>query len=103
VYIPSTKTGIECKLFVHHNAEGQYLKSCMAELAKSFKKYIASGKIERLIGVTNLNESYQLEVEKEVREILKKDNLKFTDLKIICYSFEQLHKMLEDEIHPIQS
>lgn len=98
VYIPSTKTGIECKLFVHPNAEGKYLKSCMANLATSFKKYIESGKVERLIGVINLDQSYQNDVENEVRNLLKKDNVQFTDLKIICYSFEQLHKMLEDEI-----
>lgn len=103
VYIPKTKTGIECKLFVHPQAEGKYLHSCISELIKSLKKYVESGKSERLIAVINLDERYKEQIEEEIKKSLTEISIPFKEVKVVCYSVGSLLTTLDEEIQYYRS
>ena len=98
VYIPISKTGIECKLFVHSYAEGNSLDSRISDIMVSLKKYVESGKTERLIVIINLAEEFKERIESEIKNNLKKNSLPFTHVKVVCNSVQDLLSVLNEEI-----
>lgn len=101
VYIPATKTGIECKLFVNQSPQGSQFDSAKGELVKSFEMYNKHG-IKRFIGLTNLNEAESKELEKYILEKLKNKGIEPKFLKIGHFSFGNLIDILNEEIEFIK-
>ena len=101
VYIPATKTGIECKLFVNPSPQGSQFDSAKGELVKAFEIYNKHG-IKRLIGLTNLNEPESKELEKYILEKLKTKGIEPEFLKIGHFSFGNLIDILNEEIEFIK-
>lgn len=102
VYIPKTKTGIECKLFVNPQAEGKYLHSSISEVVKSFKKYVEYEGVKRLIAIVNLDERYHEEAEKEIKSKLANAKLSYDELIVVCFSITNLLTILSEEIQRLK-
>lgn len=99
VYIPASKTGIECKLFVNPHPQGNQFESYKGEILNIFLKYAKFG-INRFIAITNLSKKDALELEEKLKLQLKEKGLQEKHLRVGHFSMENLISILDEEISP---
>ncbi len=93
VYIPQTKTGIECKLVIEHEPSDNQFQSHYDEVQRDLKKYLKYG-IKNLIVITNIEEHHADALKKRLQEELNLDSE--TTLKIIHHSIPLLLETLSN-------
>jgi len=102
VYVPTTKTGIECKLFVNTTPQGNQFESFKAEILNSFIKYSNFG-ITRLIAITNLSKAEAQLIKDGIKRDLTEKKIQFDYLQIGYFSIEDLISILDNEIKIIKN
>lgn len=70
VYIPQTKTGIECKLSIEHEPSDNQFQSHYDEIQKDLKNYVNYG-IKNLIVVTNIEQHRAEDLKKKLEDKMK--------------------------------
>ena len=101
VFIKSSGTGIECKLFVNDVPLGNQFETYKGELLSSFEAYSKFG-LTRLIAITNLNQSEAKNAEDEIKQKLNEKGIFPEFIKIGFFSFENLISILNNEIEIIK-
>ena len=99
VYIPQTKTGIECKLSIEHEPSDNQFQNHYDEIQKDLKNYVSYG-IKNLIVITNIEEHRVNVLKKKLLEDLNLDSE--TRLRIIHRSVPLLLETLSKEAESIK-
>jgi len=97
VYVDETRLGIECKVFVHPSVPGTKLDSIAGEIAAQLSNYSDAGVLRALV-VTNLTEDDATQLGSKVGGLLLAKKVRFETLKILHRPFENLLKVLNEEI-----
>lgn len=97
VYVDKTKLGIECKVFVHPSVPGTKLDSIGGDIAAQLSNYSDAGVLRALV-VTNLTEDDATQLASKVAQLLLAKKVRFDTLKILPRSFENLLKVLKEQI-----
>lgn len=99
VFIPSTKTGIECKIFgSHQTPQGDTLINYRNNIENSLRNYLASGEIDRFIVITNLSQYTAEQIKNDLLAKFKQEGFDIKYLQIGYFSIENLFSILQQEI-----
>ena len=98
IYIPSTKTGIECKIFFNREPQGEQFENYENSVLNSLKNYSNMSNIERLIVITNLSEYNAKQLENELPSKLKEMGFNPRSIKVGYFSVVNLLNILNMEI-----
>jgi len=101
VYVPLTKTGMECKLYSSSDPQGGIFEGKKGEIATDFIKFGKFG-IRRFIALTNLSESKAEELQKSLEKKLQAEGIHYDLIRIGYNSVKDLLSILDNEVSEIR-